>query len=353
MFLTAKAQETPKPEFKPSAKLTAQVFGDYFYKAAADSARRGNTQYAKAPSDFNAFSVRRVYLGGEYNFTDWLTAETIISMEPGADTPGASGRNLFIKSANIRWKNIYKGADLVIGQQSTPTFVLISEKTWGYRPIEKTIMDQRRVASSNDIGVGLQAKFGSRQQFGYNVMIGNDNGANQENDKSKRIYASIYGKFIDKRLIVELYDDYSQAKRGTYTMSKMTPKVHIGWWQPDTSFVVGVEVFQQLATNPTGANTKTAPIGISAYMRGALKKDMLNAFARFDYFDPDAEHVHAGSIEEFWTVGLDFMPKGLKNFHIMPNVWYNGYHNKTENTTGKLALDHDMVDRITFFYVFK
>jgi hypothetical protein len=277
----------------------------------------------------------------------------MIAMEPGTDEPGAAGRTLYIKAANIRWKNLYKGADLVIGQMATPTFSLLSEKTWGYRPIEKTLLDYRKIASSNDLGVGLQAKFGSKGQFGYNLMVGNDNGANQEIDKSKRVYASLYGRFFDNRLLAEVYDDYSQGKKSGYTMTKMTPKLHVAWQQRDTSFLIGIEVFRQMITHPSGTVAKMSPMGASAYIRGALKKNLVNAFARYDYFDPDAENTSSGNIEDFWTVGLDFMPVKSKSFHLMPNVWYNGYQNKNENTRGHLAADHDIVGRITFFYLFK
>jgi hypothetical protein len=358
IFFGVKGQEaSKKPDFKPGFKLNAQVFGDYFYKFAADSAKRGNTQYAKAPADFNAFAIRRVYLGAEYNISERLMAETVLAMEPQADTPGASGRTLFIKYANLRWKNIYKGADLVIGQMSTPTFSLLSEKTWGYRPVEKSLLDQRKIASSSDLGISLQAKFGAKQQFGYNLMLGNNNSTNQENDKSKKGYASVYGRFIKKQLLVELYSDYESIRKTGYAMSKMTPKVHVAWQKLDSSenpvFVIGVEAFQQMITNPTASGTKAAPMGVSGFVRGTLKKDALNAFARYDFFDPDGEKKTSGSIEEFITLGLDFMPMKNKNFHLIPNFWYNGYANKNDAATGKNAVDRDTVGRITFFYVFK
>jgi len=47
--------------------------------------------------------------------------------------------SFYIKLANIRWKQIWKGTDFVFGQMATPTFALMSEKIWNYRSIEKPL----------------------------------------------------------------------------------------------------------------------------------------------------------------------------------------------------------------------
>ena len=54
--------------------------------------------------------------------------------------------------------------------------------------------------------------------------------------------------------------------------------------------------------------------------------------------------------ETFITAGLDFTP--IKNVHFMPNVWYNQYEGKQANLTGSSKKDHDLVYRVTFYYVF-
>ncbi len=78
-------------------------------------------------------------------------------------------RTVFIKAANLRWKNIFHNGDLVMGQMSTPTFATTSEPVWGYRSLEKTIMDMRKIGGSNDVGVSLQGKFNDKGDYGYNL----------------------------------------------------------------------------------------------------------------------------------------------------------------------------------------
>src|SRR6202012_5295724 len=66
--------------------------------------------------------------------------------------------SFFIKLANVRFKSIWKGTDLIVGEQGTTAFPGISEKVWNYRSIERTIADIRRTPSY-DLGAGLQGTF--------------------------------------------------------------------------------------------------------------------------------------------------------------------------------------------------
>src|SRR5580692_7040248 len=155
-----------------TGRLWGYVFGDYYYKSHADSLNRGgNNQYTGIPQTRNAFQFRRLYLGYDYNISQKFSAELLLAAEdnfPAFNPPSSaavSGDQLsntketfFIKYADIKWKNIWKGTDLVVGEQATPAFPLISERIWAYRSIERTIIDIRRTPSY-DFGVGLRGVF--------------------------------------------------------------------------------------------------------------------------------------------------------------------------------------------------
>src|SRR6476469_6674258 len=151
------AQGNSDSSFKPSGKLWGYAFGDYYYKAHADSANRGGSnQYTGIEKGRNAFQFRRIYLGYNYDIHPKFSAELLLAAEDNAGAPtGAIGGDLtangkftfYIKYANLRWKNIWKGTDLVIGQSATPVFSLVEEPVWGYRSIERTITDIRRMPS--------------------------------------------------------------------------------------------------------------------------------------------------------------------------------------------------------------
>ncbi|MBS1662997.1 MAG: hypothetical protein JST68_18280, partial [Bacteroidetes bacterium] len=163
-----------------SGRLWGYAFGDFYTKGHADSANRGgNNQYSGIPASRSAFQFRRIYLGYDYNITNKFSAEFLLAAEdnfPAGNGSAAGGGDVlsdnklsfYIKLMNIRWKNIWKGTDLVIGQIATPAFPLLSERIWAYRSIERTITDIRRTPSY-DLGAALQGRFDAKGNFGYNL----------------------------------------------------------------------------------------------------------------------------------------------------------------------------------------
>ena len=113
-------------DFKPSGKVWGYVFGDYFLKLHADEFNRGNTQYSNLPKDFNAFAFRRIYLGYDFQISRKFSTQLLLANEnDNADAIGE--RTVYIKAANLRWKNIIPNNDLIIGQTATPIFAFLSE----------------------------------------------------------------------------------------------------------------------------------------------------------------------------------------------------------------------------------
>ena len=101
--------------------------------------------------------------------------------------------------------------------------------------------DVRRTPSF-DLGATLQGKFDSNGNYGYNLMVGNGTGARPENDKFKWFYGDVFAKFLDKRLIVDLYADYQRLNRtATWHHSRNMLKGFIAYTTP--AFTVGIESF--------------------------------------------------------------------------------------------------------------
>ena len=198
-----------------TGRLYTNIFLDYYYKSHIDSLIRGTgvNQYSGVTKDKNAFAFRRIYLGYDYNISKKFSTELLLAAEDQLYITTLSGANtysgdllpknkysFYIKLANLRWKNIWKRTDLVVGQSNTPAFPFLTQKIWGYRNLEKTIADIRKIPSI-DLGVSLQGKFDRDDKYGYSVMIGNGTGARVENDRFKRLYGEIYGKFFNKKII--------------------------------------------------------------------------------------------------------------------------------------------------------
>jgi hypothetical protein len=227
-MMSAIAQDTAS--FKPSGKFWGQVFGDYQWKAHSDSAfgtRGSKTIYAAAPysNNFNSFDIRRIYLGYDYNFTEKITGQLLLSHE-GNNYDAQGNRTFLLKLANIRLKGVFTGTDLVVGQMSTNAYAMLSEQVWNYRSIEKTILDMRGITKSSDLGISLQGKF-KEGVYGYNVIMANNPGLSYgpENNPYKKVYADVFGKFMDKKIIVDLYGYYEKTANDSVSFPHQQTKV--------------------------------------------------------------------------------------------------------------------------------
>jgi len=170
------------------------AFGDYAYMGHGDSAGRGTKQQYKGLGaastnqlNPNAFEIRRAYLGYDYKINSKFSAYALLAYEGDQDVN--DDRTVYLKYMYFKWKNIWKGTDLKVGQQATNSFAsdYNTEPLLGYRSVEKTIMDMHGVDGSSDMGVTLQGKIWTNKGgdtskvplfIGYSAMIGDNSGNN-------------------------------------------------------------------------------------------------------------------------------------------------------------------------------
>jgi len=422
---TSKAQDADTSTFVPHGSFSGYVFGDYYYKTHQDSMGRGagNVQYRGLnPSATNgtnpngqmdAFQIRRAYLNYDYDFARNLSAHATLADEAGPNISGFPGTNLdaggsntvYVKYFYLRWDNIFKGSNLLIGQQATPSFATPygTEPLWAYRSIERTIMDLHNNDASSDMGVSLMGKLWQQDGvenpalIGYQLQVGNGNSAKPENDRFKKYRMNLYTSFMQQKITIGVYADYNNIQNSPYHMNTTTMKGYIHF--KSEWFRIGAEFFQQTTKNAdiyktsftSSAVTDTADCqqtGFSVFASGRIIKGKLNIFARYDMYNPDSKFssgnkysatATASSIssstagatslafynQTFYTFGLDWTPNS--RFHIMPNVWYNQYQTMSgltdystitaTNTTGSTysglkANSNDMVYRLSFYFIF-
>ncbi len=455
----AKAQDA---DFKPSGNLSGYVFGDYYYMAHADSAGRGagNVQYkpfsnqttlvepvgaptitstilpyksgpnkgldsaitstakTSAKSNIlgsglsnnkgtNAFQIRRFYLSYDYNFAPKFTAYATLADEQYLD---ASGNNtVYLKYAYVKWADIFPMSNLIIGQQPTPSFATTpfgTEPLWGYRSIERTIMDMHNNDASSDLGVALTGDLWRGMSgdtlkpnlIGYMVQMGNGSSAKPENDGYKNIRWTAYASLMQQNLTFGYYGDFHTTNIGTVNQSASTFKVYANY-KFKNIFKIGGELFTQnwknCATYSTGgattANEDINIMGWSIFASGKIVKK-LNWYGRLDMYNPDTKYdkkktytniasavpispswgspqnVTSGnnlapfsitsaagqsavfSTQTFYTLGIDYTP--VKRLHIMPNIWVTQFNSMANNVSKLAKSDYDLVARITFYWVF-
>ena len=364
-------------KLSPHGTLWGYAFGDYAYKVHADSVgggRGGSNQYSRIPKDRTMFQFRRIYLGYNYDISPKFSAELLLAAEDDFTSGDLLINNKFspyIKLANVRWKNIWKGTDVIFGQVSTPSFPLLTEKIWAYRSVERTVSDIRRTPSF-DLGIALQGHFiPANDNFGYNIMMGNGQGARPEIDPYKWFYAEVYTKLFNKNFIIDLYTDYNRINwSSSWHHSRSMIKGFVAYTTPNIT--IGAEAFtnslkrDNIATKINGQSDTltTKAKAISLFVRGKIYKDKLGFFARYDAYDPSGNinknlyvlynpmttQYDPDTKENFITAGLDYTPD--KNVHIMPNVWYNNYKNTGPKNFGNATKDHDLVYRLTCHWIF-
>lgn len=318
-----------------SAKIWGYAFGDFFYKTGGDSLITA-LEYSKFKKNDNSFVFRRIFFGYDHFIGKSFETKLVLAYE-GSDPASNASRTIIVKDAYLKWKNILPKLNFLFGIMPTPAYNLTSEKIWGYRSIEKTIMDQRGILNSRDLGVMLTGSLDKNNNIIYNIMAGNGSGGILENSRHK-FYGTLIFHFFKKKLVASMYSDYETFGSEKY---KNTYQVFIGY-QSET-LTIGTEAFIQHQNN-FNINSNTIrdiiPFGISGFIN-VLLRDRLKFFARYDYWDPNTE-TPVGFNQHFIALGLDYMPH--PDIHIMPNLWLNAY--QSENPARKT----DVVPRLTFFY---
>lgn len=371
------AQNIPAQDsvFHPSGKISGYMFGDYAYMIETDQAQRGNLQYSKLEKGYNSFDIRRLYLQYAYQFSPKISTHITLahesSMEANPDKATLTkdgNRTVFVKHAYIQFQDAIPNATLVVGQQSTPTFSLLSESFWKYRSIEKTIADMRGISSSSDLGVGLYGKFGRDKNFGYDLLFANNSGTKFIPTKHKKIYSSVYAYFLNKKLVAQLNYEFNNTSPFTdVSGNTQLLKTFLGYKTSKSAF--GVEAFAQFNRNNVRFLSLAHPkdslignstaVGISAFYIQTLLPEKLNLFARLDWFNPDSKYKadrqylnnnYVFSKEVFATFGVDYQP--IRNLHLMPNIWLNRYGNKANFTGNIPKTGYDIAGRITLYYTF-
>jgi len=355
----------------------------------------------------DAFQIRRAYLNFDYDISREFSAHATIADEAGPnDGPGLSNSNgnlgfpgtnldaggnntVYVKYFYLKWENIFKGSNLIIGQQATPSFATAfnTEPLWGYRSSERTIMDIHNIDASSDMGVALQGNIWKQAVdekpalLGYYLQVGDGNSAKPETDRFKKYRANLYTSFMQQKFTIGVYGDYNVVQLSNYPITNTTFKVYADFKSEWIN--IGAEMFMQ--TNKNGdiyridsaakATVDTAngmQQGFSVFLTGKICSK-LHYFLRYDMYNPDTkfngDYVYKSTTtggnltttsfynQTFYNIGLDWTPNA--RVHIMPNIWYmqyqtmSGLGDATGTTySGRLAKDDDFVARITFYYIF-
>lgn len=331
---------------KPKGKFNGVLFGDYFYKFEGDSTGSSN-QFSPFGKDVQGFTIRRTRLHYEHTFNENFIGNFGIESN---DLSKLDNKVSFILyDANFEWKNVVPNSSIFFGLMPTPTFVWgISEKMWGFRGVEKTFSDKNGIGSAVDIGVALKGNFDKEGKYGYMAQIGNGKGLRPEVSKYLKFYGEVFAKFFGN-FIAEAYFDYQSGENEQY---RYTLKSVIGYKDKHNSLTF--EPLFQYRNNAIKLESPQNPLGFSingkinlSRKTDAEQTEVVNIFARYDFFNPNSNVGYTGYNENFLLAGVDIMP--YKNFHVIPNLWMMMYKDKSAEN---ISRPNDVVGRLTFWFIY-
>lgn len=348
-----------------SGKFSGYMFGDYFYNIQRDAGISSFSNVAlQGKKDDQAFQFRRIYFTYDYDISATFSTRFRLEADQAANT--SDGKiGVFVKDAHLRWKNIVAGSDLFFGLQPPPAYE-ISEAVWGYRSLEKTIMDLRGIVASRDLGLALKGKFDEGGTVNYWLMVGNSSGNKPETDKYKRIYAHLHLKPA-KNLQVTLYGDVkvqasipdpnsTTTPPGRLNNDVLTTALFAGVSEKDV-YTIGVEAF--LASTQNGLRKGTAPpfdmkaknaMGVSLFGSYNFQPDLV-VVVRYDYFDPSTDADVKGDARHLFIGGICWKPD--RNVSIIPNVMIETYQARPAvGTLPEVTYKASVTGRMTFYYIF-
>jgi len=325
----------------PRGRISGLAFGDFYYNLQGypDSLNTNIDGARPIGRDLNGFQIRRVYFQLDNDLSvRWSTRFRLETDSKELTSGGKIG--VFVKNAYLQGRNLLPRADGFFGLITIPAFDNV-EQFWPYRALEKTIYDFRGFGSASDFGLSLKGAADAGHHFGYWAMVGDGTGQKPENNRDKKWYLSLPGKFGDFRL--EPYVDYETARNGT---DKATWKI-FGGWAPRLG-AIGAEVVDRV-NHAVGA-PNSEPLGVSVF--GYYNLPTTEAWThlafvgRVDFWDPNRNNDNKVN-QRLWIGAVDWQP--YRDVHIMPNVEAIEYLAKG---TGVAPAHNDVQARITFYYLF-
>lgn len=344
MFLVLFSVINFAQEVKDKVKFSGTIFTDFFYNI-------DNSDVTK--KDINGFQIRRIYLTADFAVAEKFDARLRVESDQSTNSNTPGGKlGLMIKDAYLKWKDIISGSDMLVGISPTPAFD-VSEAAWGYRSLEKTLLDLNAIVPSRDFGVDLKGKLVGNGTVNYWLKLANNSSNGPETDKYKRYYAMLQFKIADG-FQATVYGDYASKSDKLDNFDKQfksnnqfVGSAFLGYKQEE-DFSIGAEVFTRSIQNNFAMSATTAlqnqnSFGFTIWGWVSLSGEF-KLVGRFDKYDPNTDLDSDGN--SFLLAGLDYRP--AKNVSVIPNFEYVSYQAKDAQGNSK----SDLVARLTFAYSF-
>lgn len=280
----------------------------------------------------NTFDYRRIYLTTDYTLSDAFSGR--IRLEAQGTSTTAQGRPApFIKDAYLTWSDpIGEGTRLRMGVQSPPLFE-VSERVWGYRSLDKTILDRVKANDSRDMGLRGDVHLAPGGAVRLAAMVANGNGVRPEDgdEQGKHVYGQV--QFFPGEILqatagadYKVYDGVDDTREGVTKVTAFVGAV-------TDRYRGGVEGFYLYTTfDETSAPTEEG-FGLSVF--GAVNlSDQTSIVARYDFVDDNAGR--SGVNENYGLVAFVYRPN--PRVELMPNLVVEGFEGSDSVLTGRFTV---------------
>ncbi len=318
---------------KLPAAISAYAFGDYYFVLQ---------NHKEAVENQHGLWLRRVYLTYESDLSDKLKARARLEMNStGNFSTSTANITPYLKDAYIsfQYAPLHK---VTAGIQDSLAYGNI-EKFYGYRHLEKTMLDLYKVRSSREFAIDFSGAFDKEKKFNYSLQYGNYSGNKNETDKYKQVGARFFVN-VTPKLLVEVNGDISTLS-GVKTSTLV--QGFVGY--KDDWGRLGVNYGQEMIKEDGKDDVN---FGVFSAFVVAKLGSKLEAVARYDmsldpqlYGQGDYLPIEKGYKSNLAILGLawNIHPK----FQIMPNIKMVSYKENNGMKPGS-----DTYFNLTWFYQF-
>lgn len=277
--------------------LGGQVFLDYFYNLSSP---------LESEEGIHGFTYRRLNLTTDFDLSDDFQGRARLEANDGS--LGSKGPIVFVKDLSLTW-NYAGDHEATVGVTPPPAFEH-AELVWGYRSLEKTILDFLGIVDSRDFGIRFDGPVVTTGSVRYALMLANNSATSPETDAYKRLYGLIS---IHPMPSVHFTLGADRAGFGDARES-MTRFSAFGGYVSDL-FRLGLEGFY--VTLDMMDDRQFDHTGVSLFGGVRLHPEW-EAVARVDR---SREELPSGrQVGTFLLGGISFEPNEF--VRIIPNVWF-------------------------------
>lgn len=287
-----------------------RIYADYFYNVSSPDG---------AAQDLHGFTYRRLYLTADFRLSEDIEGRARLEANEG--TAGPDGPIPYVKDLSLTWT--YTGEHRAILGVTPPPAFERSEDVWGYRSLDKTILDLQGIVSSRDFGLRLDGPLTAGGAVRYAIMYANNSGVQPESDSHKRVYGRLEVHPAEQVVFVGgadyagYPDQRDQGIRlsafGGYTSDPLRIGLEGYWYDDETEERLGSSLFGRVQVVPAWELVARVDRGLVRRPEGA-------------------------SSETFFVAGVAYQPR--PGVSLIPNVRLRSFDGESDpHTRARLTVE--------------